>query len=115
MPLYNLRTLTCLVACQMFLGPSLSTEVPENQTNEPMTAAQQPVGVLDTAFHRAKCTSIHRYKIFENYMIVNKLNPVKDNLLREFLCIKYFQYLNLINSMSPDSKEDLDFKGKFAW
>jgi len=69
----------------MLLGLSLSTEVPENQTNEPMTAAQQPVGVFDTAFHRAKCTSIHRYKIFENYMIVNKLNPVKDNLLREFL------------------------------
>lgn len=48
----------------------------------------------------AQCENLHKYSIFGNYLKVNRNDPMKTELLKEFLCVKFFQYFDTINYLS---------------
>lgn len=47
-----------------------------------------------------QCDNLHKYSIFGNYLKVNTNDPMKTQLLKEFLCVKFFQYFDTINYLS---------------
>ena len=63
--------------------------------------------------NRNKCSQAQRHSIFGNHLVVNQSNPLKVDLIREFLSIKYLQNFDLIaRIMSSDSQhETFDLKG----
>jgi len=46
------------------------------------------------------CENTHKYSIFSNNLVVSSNNPLKHKLLKEFLSIKFFQHLELINYLT---------------
>lgn len=58
--------------------------------------------------NKIQCENSHKYSIFGNYMKVKSTNPLRDQLLKEFLCIKYFQHYDIINYLSIG-----EFRNKF--
>ena len=53
--------------------------------------------------------------ILQNYILVNNRNPLKVEIIREFLSVKYFQYFDLISVMiySEFQSEINELKGKY--
>jgi hypothetical protein len=46
------------------------------------------------------CENSHRLSVFSNYLKVSKYNPLREQLLKEFLCIKFFQHYDVISYMA---------------
>ena len=46
------------------------------------------------------CELSHATKNIKRYLKVEKENPIKFQLLKEFLCMKYYQYFDIINKLS---------------
>lgn len=61
----------------------------------------------------AQCENVHRLSLFANYLVVNRRNPLRFDAFREFICIKYYQYFDLINSLADSqSKRQTTLKSK---
>lgn len=62
---------------------------------------QQEYNMIENPFIiNPKCENIHLKSDFESFLKVQKNSPLKNQLLKEFLCMKFFQYYDLISYLS---------------
>ena len=71
--------------------------------------------ILNEVIHKQKnthmsmplCQNTHLAATFEKFLKVPKTGPFRLHLLKEFLCIKHFQYFEMINYLSIDELRQL--------
>ena len=71
------------------------------KTNETGSNSIKEWDTLENTFVLSpKCENAHLSKDFKNYLKVERSSPLKNQLLKEFLCMKFFQYYDLISYLS---------------
>ncbi len=64
----------------------------------------------ETELTPKNCEGSSHVSVFSNFLRVSKNEPQKEQLLKEFLCIKYFQHYDIISYMAID-----EFRTSFSF